>query len=61
MYPTARNRDLFRQFAGCKVRITDDSGDEIAIGTMDENGLVHAVIDGEEYTQQLTHLTMGDD
>lgn len=58
---TERNRELFRQFAGSKVSITDDSGNQIAIGTMDENGLVRAVIDGEEYTQQLTHLTVGDE
>lgn len=58
---TARNQDLFRQFAGCKINVTDDDGNQIAIGTMDEHGLVRFVIDGEEYTEQLTHLTVGDD
>jgi hypothetical protein len=54
------NQDLFREFAGCLVRITDDSGNEIGIGKLDENGVVHAVIDGVEYTQQLSNLEMGD-
>lgn len=54
-----RRDRLFREFAGCLVRITDEDGAEIGIGKLDENGVVHAVIDGEPYTQQLTHLTMG--
>lgn len=55
------NRDLFREFAGSLVRITDESGKEIGIGKLDENGVVHAVIDGEPYTQQLSHLIVGED
>lgn len=54
-------RDLFQEFAGSLVRITDDSGNEIAIGKLDENGMVHAVIDGEPYTQQLSHLVIAED
>jgi hypothetical protein len=52
---------MFQEFAGSLVRITDDSGNEIAVGKLDENGVVHAVIDGEPYMQQLTHLVIGEE
>ena len=57
----SRNDDLFAQFEGCLVSITDDEGNEIGQGTLDRHGMVRGVIDGVEYTQQLTHLTTGDD
>lgn len=53
--------EMFREFAGSKVSILDDDGTEIAIGTMDENGLVRAVIDGEPFEQQLSHLVVGEE
>lgn len=53
--------NLFREFAGSLVRITDEDGNEIGTGTLDENGMVHGVIDGVEYTQQLTHLVVGEE
>jgi hypothetical protein len=53
--------DLFRQFAGCKVDVTDENGNRIAVGTMDEHGLVQYEIDGVEHTQQLTRLVVGEE
>lgn len=53
--------DLLHEFAGSLVEITDEFGNKIGTGRLDHEGVVHAVLDGVEYTQELSHLTMGDE
>jgi hypothetical protein len=62
VYDTSiRKAELFRQFAGCKVDVTDEAGNSIAVGTMDEHGLIRYEIDGVEHTKQLSHLVVGEE
>lgn len=60
-YSSMRQTDLFRQFAGSRVSITDGDGNEIGTGILDEHGIVRGTIDGVEYVQQLTHLRVGEE
>ena len=53
--------DLLREFAGSLVRITDDSGNEIGVGRLDEEGVVRGTIDGVDYVQKLSRLVVEDD
>lgn len=53
--------DLLAQFAGSLVEITDENGVRIGVGRLDDEGVVHAVIDGVEYKQQLSHLVAGEE
>lgn len=56
-----RKLEMFQDFAGTMVRINDESGKEIGVGTLDEYGIVRGIVADVEYVYQLSRLVIGEE